>query len=177
MVSTDAADRFLAAPVLAGIDPAARLALLHVLQEERAPAGAILLRQGEPNDHIAFLIEGTATVYRTGPRGSQETLAHLSAPTIFGLTSFFRPSPPGFSVRATADVWLLNLDQAAHDLLRRVDLRAAEQLAVAVVRVLTDRFDLLDQRITAYLAEHPDDHPKASEWADFRARLFEESNL
>src|SRR3954452_21084439 len=84
MVSSAAAERFFAAPVLAGLDSAARLALLQMLEEQRAPAGAILLHQGEPNDHIAFLIEGTATVFRTDARGHQETLAHLSAPTMFG---------------------------------------------------------------------------------------------
>ncbi len=126
MVSTAAAERFLAAPVLAGIDSAARLALLKFLEEARAPAGAILLRQGEPNDHIAFLIEGTASVFRTNPQGDVETLAHLSAPTMFGLTSFFRPTPPSFSVRAASDAWLLNLDHPAHDLLRRVELGTAE---------------------------------------------------
>ena len=177
MVSSAAAERFFAAPVLAGLDSASRLALLKVLEEQRAPAGATLLRQGEPNDHIAFLIEGTATVFRTHPRGRVETVTNLIAPTMFGLTSFFRPTPPSFSVRATTDAWLLNIDQAAHDLLRRVDLRAAEQLAVAAVRVLADHFDLIDHRISAYLAEHPDDHQKGTEWSDFRARLFEESNL
>ena len=177
MVSTAAAERFLAAPVLAGLDSAARLALLNVLKEERTPAGAILLRQGEPNDHIAFLIEGTATVFRTHPRGNVEAVTNLAAPTMFGLTSFFRPTPPSFSVRATTDAWLLTIDQDAHDLLRRVDLRAAEQLAVAAVRVLAEHFELLDRRISDYLAEHADDHRKVTEWSDFRARLFEESNL
>jgi len=177
MVSTAAAERFLAAPVLAGVDTAARLALLNVLLERRAPAGSILLRQGEPNDHIAFLIEGAATVYRTKPPGDEETLVNLNAPTLFGLTSFFRPAPPGFSVRATADSWLLNLDHDAHELLRRVDLRAAEQLAVAAVRVLTDHFDMLDRRISAYMDEHSDDAPKVTEWSNFRARLFEETNV
>src|SRR4051812_33896199 len=129
MVSSAAAERFFAAPVLAGLDSASRLALLKVLEEQRAPAGATLLRQGAPTDHIAFLIEGTATVLRIDPRGRQETLAHLTAPTMFGLTSFFRPAPPDFSVRATSDVWLLNLDHAAHERLRRLDLHAAEQLA------------------------------------------------
>jgi hypothetical protein len=105
-----------------------------------------------------------------------ETVTNLAAPTMFGLTSFFRPTPPSVSVRATTDAWLLNIDQAAHDLLRRVDLRAAEQLAVAAVRVLAEHFELLDRRISDYLAEHPDDHPKVTEWSDFRARLFEESN-
>ncbi|HEX8201744.1 MAG TPA: cyclic nucleotide-binding domain-containing protein [Isosphaeraceae bacterium] len=177
MVSHDAAERFLAAPVLAGLDSASRRTLLKILEERRAPAGAILLSQGEPNDHLAFLIEGTVAIYRTDPRGRQEALAQLTAPTMFGLTSFFRAAPPDFTVRATADAWLLNLDHDAHDRLRRLDLRAAEQLAVAAVRVLADHFDQLDHRISAYLAEHPRDHSRATEWSDFRARLFEESTF
>ncbi len=31
--------------------------------------------------------------------------------------------------------------------------------------------------MTADMAEHPDGHPKATEWAEFRSRLFEESSI
>ena len=177
MVSTAAAERFLATPLLADLDSATRQALLNVLIEERAEAGALLLKQGQPNDHIAFLIDGSATVYRDRPGGGTETLTDLSAPSLFGLTSFFRPIPPGFSVRATSPVWLLTFDHDAHEVLRRVDLGAAEQLALAALRVMADRFDLLDRRVSDDMAQHPDDHPSATEWAKFRSRLFEESNL
>jgi CRP-like cAMP-binding protein len=176
MVSKEAAERFLATPLLSELDSAARLAVVNVLVEDRAPAGATLLEQGHPNDHIAFLIEGTATVFRTRPNGRVETLTTLTAPSLFGLTSFFRPIPPGFSVRATSPVWLLTFDKHAHDVLRRVDLHAAEQMALAAVRVLADRFDLLDQRVSEDMDRHPEGHPKSTEWASFRARLFEESN-
>jgi CRP/FNR family transcriptional regulator, cyclic AMP receptor protein len=176
MVSSAASDRFLATPLLAELDSATRHALLNVLIEERAEEGATLLRQGEPNDHIAFLIEGSATVFRTRPDGRVEVLTTLAAPSLFGLTSFFRPIPPGFSVRATSPVWLLTFHHEAHQILRRVDLRAAEQLAVAALRVMADRFDMLDSRVSEDIAQHPEDHPKATEWANFRMRLFEEAN-
>lgn len=176
MVSPAADERFMSTPLLSDLDSAARQAVLNVLQEDREPTNTILLEQGHENDHIAFLIEGTATVYRTRPGGRVETLTELTAPSIFGLTSFFRPLPPGFSVRATSPVWLLTLDHPAHDILRRVDPRAAEQLALAAVRVLADRFDLLDKRVSDDMAQHPEDHPKATEWAKFRSRLFEESS-
>ena len=91
------------------------------MAEARAPAGAVLLDQGQPNDHISFLIEGTATIYRTYPDGRVETVAALSAPSVFGETSFFRPTPPIVSVRATSPVWLLTLDHPAHDRLRHDD--------------------------------------------------------
>src|SRR5207248_3068565 len=75
MVSPAAAERFLDAPWLADLDPASRHAVLNVLVEDRAPAGAVLLAQGESNDHISFLIEGSAVVERAYPEGRVETVA------------------------------------------------------------------------------------------------------
>lgn len=176
MVSPAAAERFLETPLLAEMDAASRAAMLNVMVEQRAKEGETLLEQGQPNDHMAFLIEGTATVYRDTPRRGRETLTNLTAPTLFGLTSFFRPTPPNFSVKATSDVWFLTLDRPALAILRRVDLSAAEQLALSAVRVLADRFDMLDKKISDDLAKDPENRAKANEWADFRSRLFEETN-
>lgn len=177
MVSPAASDRFLASPWMTEMDSASLIAVLNVLVEAREAQGAILLAQGQPNDHIAFLIEGTATVTRVLDSGKTEVLTTLSAPSVFGLTSFFRPQPPGFSVRADTPVWVLTLDHHAHNLLRRADSRAAEGLALAAVRVLADRFDMLDKRMTADMAQHPEGHPKANEWTSFRSRLFDEANI
>jgi CRP-like cAMP-binding protein len=177
MVHAEAAERFLAAPLLADVDRDARHALLDALVEARAPAGAVLLEQGQPNDHLSFLIAGTATVERTLAGRHKEVLATLTAPAIFGTTSFFRPTPPTVTVRATSDVWLLTLYHPAHDRLRRDNPRAAEALSLAVVRVIAERFDLLDKRVSDYMSQHADDAPKVTEWSDFRARLFEEPGV
>jgi len=177
MVTTAAAERFLAAPLLAEIDPASRRAVLDSLAEEHAPAGAVLLEQGRPNDQLAFLIEGSVNVIRPSPEGRVENVATLTAPSVFGETSFFRSTPAIVSVRAVQPVWLLTLDHAAHSRLRRENLKAAEQLALAAARVLSERFDMLDKRISDYMAQHPDGHPRATEWSNFRARLFEGSTI
>jgi CRP/FNR family transcriptional regulator, cyclic AMP receptor protein len=177
MVSTAAAERFLAAPWLSEVDPASRRAILSVLAEERAPADATLLVQGQANDHISFLIEGSVTVLRTFLDGRVEIVATLVAPSVFGETSFFRPTPPIVSVRANSPVWLLTLDHPSHERLRLENLKAAEELSLAAVRVLAERFDMLDKRISDYMAQHPDGHPRATEWAKFRARLFEDSTI
>ncbi len=174
-------ERFLAAPFLAEADPDARLAVLEAMIEHRADQGAILLEQGHPNDHISFLIEGTAEIVRTFPEGRQELVASLTAPAVFGTTSFFRSHPPTVSVRATSPVWLLTLDHPAHEKLRENDPRAAEALALATVRVLSEQFDMIDQRISAYIRLHEQnghsEPTKPTEWASFRAKLFEESNF
>lgn len=175
MVSDAAAEQFLASPLLHELDSASRKALLNTLVEVRADPGTVLLEQGQPYDHIAFLIEGRATITRER-NGRNETLSTLNAPVVFGLTTFFRTTPPDFSVRAETPVWLLTFDHHAHALLRRVDLNAAEQLALAALRHLADRFDMLMDRISADMDKQPPNSPKTNEWASFRARLFDDAN-
>jgi CRP-like cAMP-binding protein len=177
MVEGDVAERFLSAPLWADVDLETRRAILAAMEEDRAPSGATLLEQGRPNDHLCFLIEGSAVIERTYPERRKELLATLTAPAAFGTTSFFRPNPPTVSVRATSDVRFLRLSHPQHERLRRVNPRAAEALALGILRTLSERFDMLDQRVCDFLAEHADDPPKVNEWAGFRARLFEEPNF
>jgi CRP-like cAMP-binding protein len=177
MVESEVAERFLSAPLWTDVDRELRRAVLEVMEEDRARAGAMLLQQGSPNDRLSFLIEGSAVIERTFPGNRKETLAVLNAPAAFGTTSFFRPNPPTVSVRAISDVRLLTLSHPQHERLRRTNPPAAEALALGILRVLSERFDLLDQRVSDYLAQHADDPPKMNEWAGFRARLFEEPKI
>jgi CRP/FNR family cyclic AMP-dependent transcriptional regulator len=174
MIDTQASERFMAAPWLGELDPEIKRGILNALVEGRASSGAILLAQDQPNDHLSFLIEGTASVERILPGGRREVITLLSAPAVFGSTSFFRPQPPSVSVRATSDVWLLSLYHPAHEALRAADPRAAESLALAVLRAVSERFDMMDKYIVDFLARHSNEPEKSSEWARFRARLFEE---
>jgi CRP-like cAMP-binding protein len=167
----------MAAPWLAEVDREAKMAILKTLVEARAPAGATLLAQGQPNDHLSFLIEGTAVIERIFSNGRRETITQLTAPAVFGTTSFFQPKPPTAAVRATSDVWILSLYHPAHEALRTANPRAAEALALAVLRVLSERFDLIDKLFSDFTSRHSDEPAKISEWAGFRARLFEDRGL
>ena len=55
---------FLSAPWFSEIDPALGRAVLSALTESRASSGAILLAEGHPNDHLSFLMSGSAAVQR-----------------------------------------------------------------------------------------------------------------
>jgi CRP-like cAMP-binding protein len=177
MIDAQATERFMAAPWLAQVDPETKRAILNALVEARASSGATLLAQGQPNDHLSFLIEGTAEIERKFDSGRHEVLTTLVAPAVFGTTSFFLPNPPAASVRATSNVWMLSLYQGAYQRLRVASPRAAEALALAVVRALSERFDLLDKLFTNFTNQHPPETAKASEWSVFRSRLFEERGL
>jgi CRP-like cAMP-binding protein len=174
MIDPKATERFMVAPWLSGVDPETKRAILGALVEARAPADAILLARGQPNDHLTFLIEGSADIERTLSDGRCEILPTLTAPTVFGMTSFFQPRPPDVSVRARTDVWMLSLYHPAHEELRRENPRAAEALALAVVVALSERFDMIDKLLSDYLAQESSEPEQVSEWAAFSRRLFEE---
>ena len=175
MIDVEATERFMSAPWLPEVDPDTKMAILSALVESRAPARATLLEQDQPNDHLSFLIEGTAVIERSFGNGRREIITTIAAPSVFGTTSFFRPEPPAVSVRATSDVWMLSLYHPAHEALRVGNPRAAEALTLAVLRALSERFDMMDRLFSDYMGRHPDESSRMSEWAGFRARLFDES--
>jgi CRP/FNR family cyclic AMP-dependent transcriptional regulator len=177
MIDVQAAERFMSAPWLVEMDPDIKRAILNSLVEARAPSGATLLAQGQPNDHLTFMIEGTAVIERTFANGRREPITTLTATAVFGTTSFFQPKPPTATVRATSDVWMLSLYHPAHEALRVANPRAAEALALAVVRALSERFDLIDKLFMEFVAQHSDGPAGRSEWANFRSRLFEERGI
>lgn len=178
MINAEAAERFMSAPWLESTDVELKREILLALAEERAARGSTLLAQGQPNDHLSFLIEGTADILRRGENGRADPVTTLTAPAVFGTTSFFRPDPPAVTVQATSDVRLLTLHHPAYDTLRRDRPRAAEALALAVLRAVSERFDLIDRLFAERIREHPRTGPgDASEWSRFRSRLFEEPSI
>ncbi len=54
---------------------------------------------------------------------------------------------------------MLSLYHPAHEALRADNPRAAEALALAVVRALSERFDLIDKLFTEFTARHSDEPP------------------
>jgi CRP-like cAMP-binding protein len=175
--STDELGKFLASPLLAGVDDDARVAVFRRLVPGRARAGTALLSEGKPNEKLLFVIEGSVAIERKQPDGHVNVMATMSGPAIFGTTTFFHPIPSSASIRASTDLTLWTLDREGHEALRREDPRSAEALASALLRVLAERFDVLAARLAGLMAEHDDDHPRSNEWANFRARLFEDPAL
>jgi CRP-like cAMP-binding protein len=176
-VHADSLGHFRDSRLFKELDEAGRAGLLEALAERQATAGEVLMTQGSGNDHLSFLVEGTAVVERCLSGGRVEALVTLTAPSVFGTISFFSPRSPSFGVRAATDVRLLTLTHEAHEILRRKHPGVAEALAVASLRVLSERFDDLERMFTRYIAEHPNDTRKITEWAGFRARLFGEPAL
>jgi CRP/FNR family transcriptional regulator, cyclic AMP receptor protein len=177
MIDPKAVERFMMAPWFVEVEPEIKKAICNVLVETRGAPGTTLLAQGQPNDHLTFLIEGTAMIERGFRNGHRELIIPLNAPAVFGTTSFFLPTPPTVTVLATSEVWILTLYHPAHESLRRTNPQAAEAIALAVVRALSERFDLIDELFTQRISQHSSEPVRLSEWAGFRTRLFEEHGM
>jgi CRP/FNR family transcriptional regulator, cyclic AMP receptor protein len=52
------------APWLGEVDSETKRAILTALIEAKVPSGSILVAQDQPDDHLSFLIEGTASIER-----------------------------------------------------------------------------------------------------------------
>ncbi len=177
MVLSDAGELFLKAPLVPAMEATARRSLLAVLREERVEAGAVLLAQGKLNGRIHFLLDGEVEVVRAFPNGHEEVVMVYQAPTVLGELSFFRRCPCLATLRTTRPSRFLVLDRDGHEALRRDDPRAAEQLAIAAIQLLAERYEGLDRKLTDFLADQEKAHAiaRSSEWSAFRGRLFEES--
>lgn len=175
--ATDEASQFLDSPVLSGVDEASRRAIFRKMIPDRCPAGTVLLSQGKPNDRLWLVVEGSVAIERRRADGHSDLIASLAGPAIFGTTTFFQASAPRASIRATSDLRFWTLDREGHEALRRENPRAAEALAFAIVRVISDRFDLLDVRLADLMSEQREDQRRITELSTFRARLFEEPAL
>ena len=171
---SDSASRFLDAPWLEEVDSSTRLAIWKVLDERLEASKVSILEQDRANNRLWFVASGSVAVERTKSGGRPEILAELDGPAIYGTTTFFRKSLPTMTIRATSPIQGWTLERSAYDRLRSEDPKAAEALALMVVRVLSERFDQLYRRLTSLMADHAGDHRRVTEWADFRSRLFEE---
>ena len=165
---------FLDASWLAGVDATTRMTIWKALDERILPPGGPLFEQGQPNHQLWFVAEGAVAIERSRGGSRPEVIAELDGPALYGTTTFFRNSLPTMTIRARTDVRGWTLDRPSYDRLRAEHPEAAEALALTVVRVLAERFDQLDRRLSSLMADHDDAHPRKTEWANFRSRLFDE---
>jgi CRP-like cAMP-binding protein len=151
--------------------------------------GETVLRYGETTQDLWLILEGTCEVYKPGINGDPLVLAVLEPHSILGEMSFFHKAPHSASVRAKSPLKLLRISRCDYDELIQDGAPVAFKLAYNVVATLAERLRRMDQwvedlvksrsrsetastSVSALEAEEP-----ASEWNDFRTKLFTGWNL
>lgn len=100
-------------PLLSALSEAALRRVLGTLVLRRLPAGALVIREGEPGEAFFFVASGRLRVYATDGLGRQTELAELGESAVFGEMALLSAQPRSASVVCLTEVDLLEVGQKA----------------------------------------------------------------
>jgi CRP-like cAMP-binding protein len=104
-------------------------------ESRQVPAGAVIVREGEPGDELYIICRGTVEVGRSNKSGQRAVLSILRDGDFFGEMALLRSEPRSATVRAVAPTLLLVLSRAsAKALMKRHPKLRASLEAAAVAR-------------------------------------------
>jgi CRP-like cAMP-binding protein len=96
-------------PLLSSMSQAAFRRVLGTLVLRRLPAGALVVREGEPGSSFFFVAGGRLRVFATDGLGRQTELAQLGEGAVFGEMALLGAQPRSASVACTTEVDLLEV--------------------------------------------------------------------
>jgi CRP-like cAMP-binding protein len=96
-------------PLLSSMSEAAFRRVLGTLVLRRLPAGALVVREGEPGNSFFFVAGGRLRVYATDGLGRQTELAQLGEGAVFGEMALLGAQPRSASVACVGEVDLLEV--------------------------------------------------------------------
>jgi len=138
-------------------------------QELSLPAGQTVFRQGDDDPALFVLVEGAIEISLAVPGGKEALIAVLEPKSVFGESSFFRPSPHHATAVCRTPVKLLRLSRAAYDeLLARGSLPAL-RLGAKAAEILAARLQATDNWMAELLGE--EQQAIAAKWRRFREGL------
>ena len=100
-------------PLLSALSEAAFRRVLGTLVLRRLPAGALVIREGEPGNAFFFVASGQLRVFATDGLGRQTELAQLGENAVFGEMALLSAQPRSASVITLSEVDLLEVGRQA----------------------------------------------------------------
>jgi len=100
-------------PLLSALSEAAFRRVLGTLVLRRLPAGALVIREGEPGNAFYFVASGRLRVYATDGLGRETELAELGENAVFGEMALLSAQPRSASVSCSTEVDLLEVGRAS----------------------------------------------------------------
>jgi CRP-like cAMP-binding protein len=115
-------------------------AIRPLMGSESHAAGTMIMREGEPNDRIYFILEGEVEVVKGGL-----SLALLAEGDTFGEMEFLDIMPAVASVRTLSPVTVSTISNRALHELSKVSMRAFAMLVMNLARDLSRRLRRMDE--------------------------------
>jgi CRP/FNR family cyclic AMP-dependent transcriptional regulator len=103
-------------------------------------AGATIMREGEPNDRIHFILEGEVVVEKEGV-----WLAYLGEGDTFGEMEFLDVMPAAATVRARRPSMVATISSRALHELSKASMRAFSMVMMNLARDLSRRLRRMDE--------------------------------
>jgi CRP-like cAMP-binding protein len=100
-------------PLLSALSEAAFRRVLGTLVLRRLPAGALVIREGEPGNAFYFVASGQLRVFATDGLGRQTELAQLGEHAVFGEMALLSAQPRSASVACVSEVDLFEVGRQA----------------------------------------------------------------
>jgi CRP-like cAMP-binding protein len=100
-------------PLLSALSEAAFRRVLGTLVLRRLPAGALVIREGEPGTALFFVASGQLRVFATDGLGRETQLAALGENAVFGEMALLSAQPRSASVVCLSEVDLLEVGRLA----------------------------------------------------------------
>ena len=125
-----------------GLEDDVLLLMLEYVQSYRVASGAVLCREGERGDFMAFVVSGRFRVHK-----GEETLAVLEAGSSFGEMALVDDEPRSASIVALEPSDILVLTALDFRQLLSDHAETAVRILFQVSRVLSQRVRFLNQRV------------------------------
>lgn len=148
MVSPELLRRY---PFFAGLDDSQLRELAMIADEETHPAGAVLLREGEPSEALFLLLEGGLELfYRVEeeyrPELTKEfVIGEIDPGQVFSISALIEPYRHSAAARTTAPSRAVRLEAEALRNLCRADLQLGYTLMQKIAKAALER--LSDARV------------------------------
>jgi len=136
-------------PILAGLDEAALTMLWERAVESKAPAGGVIVREGETGNRFFLVAHGTVRVCRGFGQPGEVELAKLAARDFFGEMCILETLPRSATVQAIDETTLFSLTAMTFYHLYQAMPSQYSILLLNIARDLSRRLRHLDEVFAA----------------------------
>ncbi len=137
--------------IFAGLDDSALELLLGRARRTVVPAGGVIVREGEPGNHLYLIVSGSVRICKRFDQPDQVELARLNPGDFFGEMCILETLPRAATAQAASDSTLYALPSLAfYDLFRA----KPEQYSILILNIARDVSRRLRRLDEIFAAQH-----------------------